>query len=123
MKDFFPIRNKPAAQNFKKGDVLVLFGELFNRGYANGLVEEAEKNGLKVIRATVGRRDAGGELRTLTAEESENIPKPFINIPLEAGFDLEKDASGNLWFSSTANVYGNGGGRIYKSTNFTNFTY
>ncbi|MGZ3692076.1 MAG: enoyl ACP reductase FabMG family protein [Pseudobdellovibrio sp.] len=94
MKDFFPIHNKPAARNFKKGDVLVLFGELFNRGYANGLVEEAEKNGLKVIRATVGRRDANGELRALTAEETENIPKPFINVPLEAGFDLEKDASG-----------------------------
>lgn len=94
MKDFFPIQNKPQAHIFKKGDVLVLFGELFNRGYANGLVEEAEKNGLKVIRATVGRRDANGELRPLSVEEAENIPKPFINIPLEAGFDLEKDIHG-----------------------------
>lgn len=94
MKDFFPIHQKPAVHTFKKGDLLVLFGELFNRGYANGLVEEAEKNGLTVIRATVGRRDAEGHLRPLTAEESANIPQPFINIPLEAGFDLEKDSHG-----------------------------
>ena len=94
MKDYFALRSKPTKQNFQKGDVLVLFGELFNRGYANGLVEEAEKNGLRVVRATVGRRDAEGNLRALTAEETENIPKPFINIPLEAGFDLEKDELG-----------------------------
>ncbi|MEQ1722981.1 MAG: hypothetical protein ABL930_07370 [Pseudobdellovibrio sp.] len=94
MKNYFPIRQKPVQHNFKKGDVLVLFGELFNRGYANGLVEEAEKNGLTVVRATVGRRDAEGHLRALTIEETENIPKPFINVPLEAGFDLEKDSNG-----------------------------
>ncbi len=94
MKNYVPLREKPQKHNFQKGDVLVLFGELFNRGYANGLVEEAEKNGLTVIRATVGRRDAEGNLRALTAEETENIPKPFINVPLEAGFDLEKDEHG-----------------------------
>lgn len=94
MRSFFPIRQKPAAHTFQKGDVLVLFGELFNRGYANGLVEEAEKQGLTIIRATVGRRDENGRLRALTPEESENIPKPFINIPLEAGFDLEPDDTG-----------------------------
>lgn len=94
MKNYTPIRNKPAQKKFQKGDLLVLFGELFNRGYANGLVEEAEKNGLTVVRATVGRRDAEGNLRALTAEETENIPKPFINVPLEAGFDLEKDEHG-----------------------------
>lgn len=94
MKNYFPIRQKAQKHNFQKGDLLVLFGELFNRGYANGLVEEAERNGLTVIRATVGRRDAEGNLRNLTNEETENIPKPFINIPLEAGFDLEKDSSG-----------------------------
>ena len=60
MKYFFPIHQKTAPHPFKKGDLLVLFGELFNRGYANGLVEEAEKNGLTVVRATVGRRDAEG---------------------------------------------------------------
>lgn len=94
MKNYFPIHEKPQKQNFQKGDVLVLFGELFNRGYANGLVEEAEKNGLTVVRATVGRRDADGILRALNAEETANIPKPFINVPLEAGFDLEKDETG-----------------------------
>jgi hypothetical protein len=94
MKDFFPVREKPKSVGFKKGDVLVLFGELFNRGYANGLVEEAQKNGMTIVRATVGRRDAEGQLRALTAEECETIPKPFINVPLEAGFDLEKDSHG-----------------------------
>lgn len=89
------IRQKPKKHSFKKNDVLVLFGELFNRGYANGLVEEAEKNGLTIIRATVGRRDENGDLRALTHEEAENIPKPFINIPLEAGFDLEKNDEGH----------------------------
>ncbi len=94
MQDYEPIRGKPKTRAFKKGDLLVLFGELFNRGYANGLVEEAEKQGLTVVRATVGRRDENGQLRKLNAEEVEKIPKPFINVPLEAGFDLEKDASG-----------------------------
>lgn len=94
MKDYTPLRTKPQRQNFKKGDILVLFGELFSRGYANGLVEEAEKNGMTVIRATVGRRDENANLRALTPAETENIPKPFINIPLEAGFDLEPDDQG-----------------------------
>lgn len=94
MKQFTPIRTRPQEVPFKKGDVLVLFGELFNRGYANGLVEEAEHHGLTVVRATVGRRDENGNLRALTEEESKNIPKPFINVPLEAGFDLETDGSG-----------------------------
>lgn len=94
MQNYTPLRNPPVKQKFKKDDILVLFGELFNRGYANGLVEEAQACGMTVIRATVGRRDENQNLRALTAEESESIPKPFINIPLEAGFDLEKDASG-----------------------------
>ncbi len=94
MKNYAPLRQNPVPQTFKKGDLLVLFGELFNRGYANGLVEEAEKCGMTIVRATVGRRDESGNLRALTAAESENIPKPFINIPLEAGFDLETDEQG-----------------------------
>lgn len=87
------MKQKPALSPYKKGDVLVLFGELFQRGYANGLVEEAERRGLTVIRATVGRRD-GGVLRALNAEEAAQVPKPFINIPLEAGFDLEPAHNG-----------------------------
>lgn len=94
MNNYNPIRKDPPAHTFKKGDMLVLFGELFNRGYANGLVEEAEKQGMTIVRATVGRRTENLELRQLTPEESENIPKPFINVPLEAGFDLEKDKNG-----------------------------
>ena len=94
MENYYPIRQKPTAQPFKKGDLLVLFGELFNRGYANGLVDEAEKLGLTIVRATVGRRDENSVLRALTPEECEKIPKPFINVPLEAGFDLEKDEKG-----------------------------
>lgn len=94
MSEVIAIKTKPKSHSFKKADVLVLFGELFNRGYANGLVEEAEKNGLKVVRATVGRRDEKGQLRALTPAETENIPRPFINVPLEAGFDLEPDQKG-----------------------------
>lgn len=94
MTQFFPLREKPSLSPYKKGDVLVLFGELFSRGYANGLVEEAEHIGMTIVRATVGRREKDGTLRALTAEESAVIPQPFINIPLEAGFDMEPDSKG-----------------------------
>lgn len=90
------LREVPNAQSFKKGDYLVLFGELFQRGYANGLVEEAEKNGLRIIYSTVGRREKSGELRALTQSEISESHKLFINIPLEAGFDLEKAPSTGL---------------------------
>ncbi len=79
---------------FKAGDVLVLFGELFNRGYANGLVEEAQRRGMTIVRATVGRREKDGTLRALTAEEAASVPAPFINVPLECGFDLEPAENG-----------------------------
>lgn len=72
----------------------MLFGELFTRGYANGLVDEAQRRGMKIIRATVGRRDKDGALRPLTAEEASSVHAPFINVPLEAGFDLEADTRG-----------------------------
>lgn len=94
MTKFFPLKEKPALSPFKKGDVLVLFGELFSRGYANGLVEEAEKIGMTIVRATVGRREKDGSLRPLNAEETASIPQPFINVPLEAGFDLEPGTNG-----------------------------
>ncbi len=87
------LKKIPAISPYKKGDVLVLFGELFQRGYANGLVEEAEKRGMTVVHATVGRREHGS-LRPLNADESAKIPRPFINIPLEAGFDMEPDSNG-----------------------------
>lgn len=94
MTQLFPLREKPALSSYKKGDVLVLFGELFSRGYANGLVEEAERLGMKIVRATVGRREKDNSLRPLTSEESAAIPQPFINVPLEAGFDMEPDSKG-----------------------------
>lgn len=88
------LREIPQLAGYKKGDVMVLFGELFTRGYANGLVEEAERRGLTIVRSTVGRRDSDGSLRNLTDEESKDIPHPFINIALEAGFDMEPDNKG-----------------------------
>lgn len=88
------MRNIPQTAGYKKGDVLVIFGELFSKGYVNGIVDEAKKAGMTIIHSTVGRRDSNGELRALNDEESSLIPKPFINIPLEAGFDMEKDATG-----------------------------
>jgi hypothetical protein len=90
----YSMREIPSLAGYKKGDVMVLFGELFSKGYANGIVEEAEKKGLTIIRSTVGRRDIDGTLRSLTPDEVENIPKPFINVPLEAGFDMEPDNNG-----------------------------
>lgn len=89
MSSFIPLRSLPQNAGYKNGDVLVVFGELFARGYANGIVDEAERHGLKVIRTTVGRRDKDDHLRALTEDELAAQPKPFINIPLEAGFDLE----------------------------------
>lgn len=92
--DFHPMRRIPATAPWNDQDVLVLFGELFSRGYANGLVEEAERRGMKIVRATVGRRDKDGTLRALNAEEAAAVSAPFINVPLEAGFDMEPDSKG-----------------------------
>ncbi len=91
---FFALRDKPLKHNFQKGDVLVLFGELFQRGYANGLVDLAESYQMTIVRTTVGRRDHDGNSRPLTQEEIDLIPQPFINISLEAGFDFELDQNG-----------------------------
>lgn len=91
MKNYFALRSVPHSSKLKSGDYLVLFGELFARGYGNGLVEAAEKRGLKVIRATVGRRGPDNELRALNSDEiPDQTTSPVINIPLEAGFDMEK---------------------------------
>ena len=91
---FTPLRQLPAHAPWKAGDVLVVFGELFSRGYANGLVDEAMAAGLTVVRSTVGRRDSDGSLRPLDATELAAQPKPLINVALEAGFDLERAESG-----------------------------
>lgn len=91
---FKAIREKATLEGYKKGDVLIMFGELFARGYANGIVDEANRIGMKVIYSTVGRRDPDQSLRALTAEELKDKEQPLINIPLEAGFDLEADSKG-----------------------------
>jgi hypothetical protein len=92
------MRNLPLAAGYKQGDLLVLFGELFGRGYANGIVDEAKKRGMVVIGTTVGRREADGSLRPLfageLAEAETQLGGKIINIPLEAGFDMEPDSKG-----------------------------
>lgn len=93
MTEFSPLRHIPQANVFRKGDVFVLFGELFGRGYVNGLIDEARKAGMTIVGITVGRRDEGGALRALTAEElaeaEEKLGGRIINVPLMAGFDMD----------------------------------
>lgn len=98
MTTYTPLRELPAAAGWQTGDVLVLFGELFGRGYANGIVNEARDAGMTIIGITVGRRDKDGALRSLTDEElaeaEANLGGKIINIPLEAGFDMEPGPTG-----------------------------
>ncbi|BCS55142.1 hypothetical protein [Geobacter sp. SVR] len=93
MTDYRPMQELPGKAGYKTGDVLVLVGELFGRGYANGMVDEARRLGMTVIGTTVGRRDADGSLRPLNAEELRAaeaiLGGKIINVPLEAGFDME----------------------------------
>ncbi|EUB98341.1 hypothetical protein PMI07_006655 [Rhizobium sp. CF080] len=81
---------------FRKGDVFVLFGELFGRGYATGLLDEARKAGMEIVGITVGRRDENNLLRPLDAEElsaaEARLGGTIINVPLMAGFDLDAPA-------------------------------
>lgn len=88
-----PLREVPQSNIFRKGDVFVLFGELFGRGYANGLVNEARNAGMTIVGITVGRRDENNALRALTEEElsvaEANLGGRIINLPLMAGFDLD----------------------------------
>jgi len=88
----------PATAGWRPGDVLVLFGELFGRGYANGIVDEARRAGMTIVGATVGRRDGDGSLRPLDAGElaqaEANLGGRIVNVPLEAGFDLERADGG-----------------------------
>ncbi|MCO6185700.1 hypothetical protein [Rhizobium sp. L1K21] len=92
------LRELPENKLFQKGDVFVLFGELFDRGYANGLVEQARAAGLEIIGFTVGRRTESGELRPLTDEElataEARLGGRIINVPLMAGFDQDAPAGG-----------------------------
>ena len=93
MTEYRPMQELPDTAGYGTGDVLVLVGELFGRGYANGMVEEARRLGMTVIGTTVGRRDSDGTLRPLNndelAEAEALLGGTVINVPLEAGFDME----------------------------------
>lgn len=83
----------PQNNLYRKGDVFVLFGELFGRGYVTGLLDQAKKAGMEIIGITVGRRDENNKLRPLTDEElaqaEANLGGRIINTPAMAGFDLD----------------------------------
>ncbi len=93
MTELTPLRELPQENIFREGDVFVLFGELFGRGYANGLVDEARKAGMTIVGITVGRREEDHSLRPLTDEElaeaEANLGGRIINVPMMAGFDLD----------------------------------
>lgn len=93
MSAFIPLGELPAGNLFRKGDVFVLFGELFGRGYANGLIDEARKAGMTILGITVGRRDENDRLRALTDDELKEaearLGGRIVNLPLMAGFDLD----------------------------------
>jgi hypothetical protein len=93
MTAYKALRHIPQANLYRKGDVFVLFGELFGRGYANGLIDEARAAGMTIVGITVGRRDDNGVLRALTAEEhaeaEAKLGGTIINVPLMAGFDMD----------------------------------
>jgi len=93
MQNSIPLTTIRGNQLFGKGDVFVLFGELFGRGYATGLIEAAKAAGMSVIGITVGRRDDAGVLRPLTDEElaeaESGLGGRIINVPLMAGFDMD----------------------------------
>ncbi len=94
MQQFEPLRKLEKTSGYQAGDVLVVFGEVFARGYVNGLIDEAKRAGMKVIFSTVGRRDAEDKLRPLTTEELSTKDQPVLNLPLECGFDLEPSNDG-----------------------------
>jgi hypothetical protein len=93
MTEFTSLRHIPQSSLFRKGDVFVLFGELFGRGYVNGLIDEARAAGMTILGITVGRRDENNVLRALDAAElaeaEEKLGGRIINVPMMAGFDLD----------------------------------
>lgn len=98
MKNPIPLEAISENTVFRNGDVFVLFGELFSRGYATGLVDQARKVGMQIVGITVGRRDENNDLRPLTDQElseaEARLGGKIINIPLMAGFDLDAPADG-----------------------------
>ncbi|TCL00347.1 hypothetical protein BXY66_2988 [Shimia isoporae] len=98
MQTSIPLTSRPQNTLFGQGDIFVLFGELFGRGYATGLIDSAKAAGMEVIGITVGRRQDDGSLRALTDEElaeaETNLGGRIINIPLMAGFDMDAPEGG-----------------------------
>jgi len=96
MTSVISLNQLPQTNIFRKGDVFVLFGELFGRGYASGLVNQAREAGMEIVGITVGRRDENNALRPLNDEElkaAENaLGGKIINVPLMAGFDADAPA-------------------------------
>jgi hypothetical protein len=93
MTTYTALRHLPHSDVFRQGDVFVLFGELFGRGYVNGLLDQARAAGMTIVGVTVGRRDDDGRLRPLNetelAEAEANLGGRIINVPLMAGFDMD----------------------------------
>lgn len=98
MENPFALNHLSENTVFHKGDVFVLFGELFGRGYATGLLDEARRAAMEIVGITVGRRDENNVLRPLNAEElasaEAQLGGRIINIPLMAGFDLDAPEGG-----------------------------
>jgi len=96
MNNLPSLNHIPQANLFRPGDVFVLFGELFGRGYATGLIHEARQAGMTIVGITVGRREKDNTLRALNEEElaaaETNLGGKIINLPLMAGFDMDAPA-------------------------------
>ncbi|MFY7906969.1 MAG: enoyl ACP reductase FabMG family protein, partial [Burkholderiaceae bacterium] len=96
MNNLPSLNHIPQANLFRQGDVFVLFGELFGRGYATGLIHEARQAGMTIVGITVGRREKDNTLRALNEEElaaaETNLGGKIINLPLMAGFDMDAPA-------------------------------
>lgn len=98
MNERVSLRSLPPQAGFRKGDVFVLFGELFDRGYASGLVAEARDAGMEIFGMTTGRRAENNILRPLTADElstaEANLGGRIVNVPLMSGFELDAPEGG-----------------------------
>ena len=92
MADFFSLNSTPKGSLKTNIKTLVIFGEYYALGYIGGLIKEAKSRLIDIIYSTTGRRlPEGGELRPLTDEELQTVcpTGAIINVPLEAGFDME----------------------------------
>lgn len=104
-KTYSPLRFESLSlpqQPSLKGSI-ALFGELFQRGYAHGLIEEAQRSGYNIHYGTVGRREKE-TLRALTNEELSQKEPHLINIPLECGFDLHEGLNGHRLVDSLKDI-------------------